>query len=63
MFVPQLRAYGQAAGVPEAIWAPVEDDLSALTQSEAKQRVLAISGAVESHFAPQVHASEPVLKR
>ncbi len=44
LFVPQLATYGERAGIPAPLWAPLAADLSALSADQAQQQ---IRGAIE----------------
>lgn len=45
LFVPQLSAYGERAGIPPALWAPLASDLSSVSSQEARQHLV---GAMET---------------
>ncbi|HKU41885.1 MAG TPA: hypothetical protein VJR89_27195 [Polyangiales bacterium] len=50
LFVVQLRSYGQAAGIPEQLWAPVQD-VSPLPVEAARERMAAMAATIERYVA------------
>jgi hypothetical protein len=51
VFEPQIRRYGQLAGIPEALWLPMTQDWpDNLTMADAQQKTYGILARLDQHF-------------
>jgi len=55
LFVPQLRVYGDRAGVPPNLWAVLSEDLSARPFQQARQDISHVVEALARHAAEAPH--------
>jgi hypothetical protein len=49
-FLPELRYYGRAAGIPQSLWVPIVSDPAGMTPEQIRKRADSIRAAVDDYM-------------
>lgn len=63
LFVPALRQYGKAAGLPEHVWRPLTDPPSGQPGPQAQAEARAVVGRIHAYLQDEIASGDGALGR